>query len=1252
MSTAIGSILESPASQDLAKPTVGARPALTVLDLLTLLAGRWRLLAKAALVGAVAGLALAFLLPTRYTAVTTILPPSSSSSLASLFAAQSGELGAVAGFTGGNFGFRSPAEVCLIMLRSRTVEDATIQRFELMREYGKKRVSDARTALERRTSVTLNMKSGMIAISATDGNAARAAELANGYVDEFKKFSASLAITEASQRRLFFEQQLLEARGTLTQAEEALKNTQQTTRMLEPAGASKALLESAVAIRAQVAAKQVQLRSMRTYATEENPRLIQVKQETAALESQLAELTGTSPESVDDPLVPKGDMPEAGAEYLRRLRDVKYNESVVALLARQLEIARLDEARQGAVIQVVDLAITPDKRSSPKRLAILFASIFLAFCSASFWVLYASRDTNLPITRAASNVTALLLALLAMTQFMAAQTPDNPGQSAPCSTSAEGSQGTPCFDPQQSASAVPSIPQNQEDGSKIWTNVEQSVRDAHRNAEGASAESAQGQHRRTEPAQTPEPHTEFEQMAADSAGRPLAVFGHSLFAEPPATFAPAGDAQVPSDYVLGPGDELHIRIWGQIDADLRIEVDRSGQIYIPHVGEVPVAGIQYRNLDGYLKQAVERVYKNFNLEAAIERLHSIQVFVVGQVKTPGVYTISSLSTLVNAVFASGGPSSQGSLRHIQLRRGDSTVQEFDLYDLLLKGDKSHDHSLQSGDVVFIPPVGPLAAIAGSVNTPAIYELKGETTIGSLIELAGGLNTVADGSTAVVERISENRSRNVLQFPLDANGLGFVLRGGDIVHISSIVPRFDDTVTLRGYVTNPGRYPFRPGMHIRDLIPNPEALLPREYWLNRANITDGRQTEYPVRKEVPDTSRKTVTEDQLRDAGSSAILMEQQNQPRDNSPTRQQTIPEYYKDIARSETVRDPGPDTASPFGSAPGNGMTSGQDTLTRDLQKLVPSVNWRYALIQRVDATSLKAQLISFDLGKAIEENDPVSNLPLKPGDIVTVFSQQQIVAPEQAQTRYVKVEGEVEHPGIYQLEEGKTLKDVLESAGGLTSRAYPYGARLTRESARLEQQKGLDEMVRTAEAEMRASTVSVAAASAQEAGGVAASQAAQQALLSSLRSVQASGRVVLAMHPDASSVAEFPPIVLEDSDRIVIPARPNTVTVSGAVYNPASFVYDARRSVGDYLELAGRGRINSNRSHSFVLRADGTVISRQEVGGLFHDSFEQLTVNPGDQIVVPEKVDSGVGRALHDWPQILTSLAISALAVGTFIP
>jgi protein involved in polysaccharide export with SLBB domain len=1094
--------------------------------------------------------------------------------------------------------------------------------------------------------VTLNVKSGVIAISATDGDAARAAELANGYVDEFKKFSASLAITEASQRRLFFEQQLLDARGALTQAEEAMKNTQQTTGMLEPAGASKALLESSVAVRAQIAAKQVQLRSMRTYATEDNPRLIQVKQETAALESQLAELTGTNTEAAGDPLVPKGDMPEAGAEYLRRLRDVKYNESVVALLARQLEIARLDEARQGAVIQVVDLAVTPDKRSSPKRLAILLASILFALFCVSFWIVYRSHEVSLRTSRFAAQTAALLLVLLAMTPVLCAQTTENPGQSAPCSTSADGSQETPCADSQQDTSVAPSNPQSLDEPFRAWTSTEQSGLQTRRNAEEALTKTMRMQDRRAMPAQPPEPHTEFEQMAADSTGRPLAVFGSSLFAQPPETFAPAGDAQVPSDYTLGSGDELRIRIWGQIDADLRIEVDRSGQIYLPHVGEVPVAGVRYRDLDDYLKQAVGHVYKNFNLEVAIARLHSIQVFVVGQAKSPGVYTISSLSTLVNAVFAAGGPSPQGSLRHFQLRRGDTTVQEFDLYDLLVKGDKSHDHALQSGDVIFIPPAGPLAAIAGSVNTPAIYELKGDTTIASLIETAGGLNTVADGSSAVVERISENRSRTVLQFPLDAQGLGFVLRGGDFVHISSIVPRFDDTVTLRGYVTDPGRYPFRPGMHIRDLIPNPEALLPREYWLNRASITDGRQREYPVRKQIQETSRKSSAQDKAANAGGSATPMNQPIQPPgtpNNSSTRQQTVTEYYKDLARSESVRDPGQDAAAVSGS--------GTEMLTRDLQKLVPSVNWSYALIQRVNATTLKTQLISFDLGKAIEDNDPASNLALAPGDIVTVFSQRDIVAPEQAQTRYVKVEGEVEHPGIYQLEEGRTLQDVLESAGGLTARAYPYGARLTRESARVEQQKGLDEMVRAAQAEVRASTAS-AATSGQDPGGAAARQAAQQTLLASLRSVQASGRVVLAMQPSAGGIADFPPIVLEDDDQIVIPARPNTVSVSGAVYNPASFVYDARHTVGDYLRLAGKGGLNSNRRHAFVLRADGTVISRQEVGSTFHNSFESLPMNPGDQIVVPEKVDNGVARALHDWPQMLTPLAMSALAVGTFVP
>jgi polysaccharide export outer membrane protein len=1249
MSTATSSIPENVCGEFRSMNSSHLRPPLTVLELLTLLARHWRFLAKAALAGAICGLALAFLLPVRYTAITTILPSASSSSLASAFASQSGELGLLANLAGGNLGYHNPSEICMLMLRSRSVEDAVIQRFQLMQEYHKKRLSDTRTALERTTSVTLNLKTGLIAVSARDRDPVRAAELANGYVDEYRKFTGSLANTEAGQRRMFFEQQLLEATGNLNQADDAFRNTQQNTGMLDPVSATKADLESAVIIRDEIAAREVQLSTMRTYSTEQNPAMVRVRQEIAGLQTQLAEVTGSKQGVEDDPLVPKNRIPAAGSEYLRRLRDVKYNEAVVAVLAKQLEIARLDEAKQSQAVQIVDPAVTPDKRSSPKRTVILLASTMLALCAASLWVIYMMRESTGRSSRRVRDAVALvLLLMLASASNLTAQTQETQQQqSADCSDNPNSFLDNSCVTPGQNAAGYPSdrsILNNRVDTS---TDLTRTIRDQPGVEDRTANLNTRGRNEQRSP-KPPQPHTEFEQMVADSAGRPLAVFGQSLFAQPPETFAPVNDVQVPSDYLIGPGDELRIHIWGQIDADLRTEVDRSGRIYIPKVGEVSVTGVRYAELESYLKKTIEDVFKSFSLTVAIGRLHSIQIFVVGQAEAPGVYTISSLSTLINAVFASGGPSPQGSLRHIQLTRGDRVVREFDLYDLLVKGDKSHDVPLQSGDVVFIPPVGPLVGVTGSVNTPAIYELTDGVTLGKLIETAGGLNVMANGSSATVERVIDNQARTVLQFPLDASGLGFAVKGGDIVHISSIVPRFDDTVTLRGYVANPGRFPFVPGMRVRDLLPNAKALLPREYWLNRASTTDGRQTEYPIRKQVPETPRPMRSPVQDSEAGVGSL----QSQPNPlssatiNNPIREQTIPEYYQDLRRSETVSAPEADQQQ----SQGGSANRSSDQLTRELLTLVPAINWRYALIQRVDNSTLQTKLIPFDLGKAVIDGDPESNMALEPGDIVTVFSQRDIVAPEGAQTRYVKVEGEVAHPGVYELAEQQTLSDLLQSAGGLTSRAYPYGARLTRESARIEQQKGLDEMVRTAEAGLRASKVS-AVSSGSDAGSLAAGEAAQQSLLASLRSIRATGRVVLAMSPDANSITDFPQMPLEDGDRIVIPARSNTVTVSGAVYNPASFVYDARRKVGDYLELAGKGALNSNQGHAFVLRADGSVISRQETGGLFHSGFDQLPMHPGDQIVVPERVDNGVVRAIRDWGQLIAPLALATLAISNVV-
>ena len=781
MSTATSSISESVGGESRSMTSSHPRPPLTVLELLQLLGRHWRFLAKAALAGAIFGLALAFLLPVQFTAVTTVLPTGSTSSLASAFASQSGELGLLANLAGGGLGYHNPSELCLLMLRSRSVEDAVIQRFQLMNEYRKQRLSDARIALERTTSVTLNLKTGIIAVSARDRDPARAAELANGYVEEFRKFTGSLAITEAGQRRQFFEHQLLEATGNLNQADDAFRNTQQSTGMLDPVSATKADLESAVTIRDEIAARQVQLRTMRTYSTDQNPAVVRVRQEIAGLETQLAELTGSKNDEADDLLVPKDKIPQAGSEYLERLRDVKYNETVVAVLAKQLEIARLDEARQSPMVQVVDPAVTPDRRSAPKRTVILLASTMLALCTASLWVIYMMRESGVPPGGMAGSGSVLLLFLLMSTPFMAGQTQETPQQSGDCSLDASNSLDNPCV---QQERGTPGFPPGQTNhGEQLGTSTDATPEMRER---GGDQDRADNPNKRTAEEQRrlnprpPQPHTEFEQMVADSAGQPLAVFGHSLFAQAPETFAPINDVQVPSDYLIGPGDELRIHIWGQIDADLRTEVDRSGQIYIPKVGEVSVTGVRYGELENYLKQTVEGVFKSFSLTVAIGRLHSIQIFVVGQAKAPGVYTISSLSTLINAVFASGGPSPQGSLRHIQLRRGDRVVKEFDLYDLLVKGDKSHDAPLQSGDVVFIPPVGPLAGVTGSVNTPAIYELVDGITLGKLIETAGGLNVMANGSSATVERVVYNHARTVLQFPLDATGLGFAVKGGDIV----------------------------------------------------------------------------------------------------------------------------------------------------------------------------------------------------------------------------------------------------------------------------------------------------------------------------------------------------------------------------------------------------------------------------------------------------------------------------------------
>ena len=282
--------------------------------------------------------------------------------------------------------------------------------------------------------------------------------------------------------------------------------------------------------------------------------------------------------------------------------------------------------------------------------------------------------------------------------------------------------------------------------------------------------------------------SEFQNFVAQSIGHQLPMYGYGLFHRAPNTFAPVDNIPVTPDYTIGPGDELMVRLWGQVEANQSVVVDRNGQINLPKIGPVSVVGVRYQNLQTHLKTAIGRMFRNFDLDVSLGKLRSIQVFVVGQAARPGNYSVSSLSTLVNALFATGGPSVKGSMRHIQLKRGDKVVTEFDMYALLLQGDKSKDVQLLPGDVIYIPTIGAMAAITGSVNTPAIFELKGNETLSDLLELAGGFTSVASGNKVAIERIHGREMRKVDEFSLDQDGLTKPMQDGDLVTVYPISPR--------------------------------------------------------------------------------------------------------------------------------------------------------------------------------------------------------------------------------------------------------------------------------------------------------------------------------------------------------------------------------------------------------------------------------------------------------------------------------
>jgi protein involved in polysaccharide export with SLBB domain len=685
-----------------------------------------------------------------------------------------------------------------------------------------------------------------------------------------------------------------------------------------------------------------------------------------------------------------------------------------------------------------------------------------------------------------------------------------------------------------------------------------------------------------------EPSTEFQIFVAATLGRMLPIYGASLFAHRPASFGPIDQAPAPQNMVVGTGDELRIRIWGQVNFSANLRVSREGEIYLPKAGAVHVAGLPFSSVAAQLRHALDRVYRNYELSVDMGEIHSIQIYVAGRARQPGEYTVSALSTLVDAIFLSGGPAGAGSMRHVELKREGKVLTDFDLYALLIKGDKTGDEQLQSGDVLFIPATGAQVALVGSVRQPAIFELRGEESISQLLEEAGGRTAISSGGRISVERIEDHARRRAFELTADAAGLATLLADGDIVRIDPIVSSYRDTVTLRGSLANPGRFLWHEEMRLSELLPDRDSLVTRGYWWRRTQL---------------------------------------------GLPAPQMAGPAINHSLTgKPDAVSSPGSQT------------------------------DWNFAVVERLDPATMTTSLLPFNLGKLVLDHDAAQDLELKQGDVITIFSQDDIHPPIDEQTKYVRLEGEFAHAGVYSVASGETLRSLVERAGGLTGRAYLYGAEFTRKSTQQLEEQRLGEFAERLEHQLLRSTIkmdSVTSAAAQSMTSSGAKtqgtteevSAVNRELVARLRRLAPTGRIVLNFGPHSAGENELPELPLEDGDVLLVPSTPATVQVIGAVLNQNqnAFLYRNNAHVSDLLRLAGGLNRDADRKQAFVLRANGSVTGRGAGQSMLSSGLGNLHLYPGDTIVVPEKnIGSGAMRGIMAWTEIFSQLGLGAAAIN----
>lgn len=724
---------------------------------------------------------------------------------------------------------------------------------------------------------------------------------------------------------------------------------------------------------------------------------------------------------------------------------------------------------------------------------------------------------------------------------------------------------------------------------------------------------------------------EASEISDENPTRELSQFGYSYFQN--LSLLPQIDIQVSPDYLVGPGDSIVITVWGSIEGSYDLVVSSGGEVILPRVGPVSVAGLPFGKLADVFRVHLAKVFRDFNLAVNMGKLRTNKISVIGEVAAPGDYTVSSLATVLNALSAAGGPTKNGSLRNITIRRGGSGEETIDLYDFFLTGDKRKDLRLSSGDTIFVPVIGRIAAVAGNVKRPAIYELKNEATLKELLALAEGVTATGYLQRVQISRVIANENKQVIDLNLDPGltgksfdegAAGIPVQDMDIVKVFPINRLLRNHFKLEGHLERPGFYALKPGIKISSVL-NYQLLLPE--YASTIEVT----RLYP-----PSLEPRKILLDLEKALGGD---------PEQDIEIREFDTIKLFSKWKLQEKMRVRVSGEVQNSGEYP---LLSGMTVRDLLLQAGNPTAAayLKDAEISRMSIHEEKARLqpIVINLDEALKGN-PDHNIVLHPFDELTV---RRIPNWMEAKDRYVTLTGEFVFPGVYPIYKGERLSAVIARAGGFTDKAYPKGAKFTRETVRKLQQQRMDEALERAQESVlsnKAATLS-AAASKEEMEATKASLDALERSIAILKTKKAEGRMIISLVSADKLKGSSSNVELAGGDVLHVPSDPGSVNVLGNVYNQTSAMFEPWSTVRHYLDKVGGPTSEADTDEMYLVKADGTVQSMQQSSSfLFYNGFLSSPVDSGDTIVVPKKIERTAWmREVKDITTIISQIAISA--------